>query len=126
MRMNNILLVDDNTDYLHLLSILLESKGFDVTITTSGNNALENLAKSRFGMLITDYNMPGMNGIELSIKVKEQYPDIYIVMITAGIASDLVEAAANAGISQIISKPINITKLLTIIRSSLRMREICK
>jgi len=122
MRINNILLVDDNTSYLHLLSILLESKGFAVTIATNGNSALENLAKSRFGMLITDYNMPGMNGIELSIKVKEQYSDIYIVMITADLVSDLVETAANAGISQIISKPINITKLLTIIRSSLRMR----
>lgn len=46
MRMNNILLVDDNTSYLHLLSILLESKGFAVTIATNGNSALENLAKS--------------------------------------------------------------------------------
>jgi len=122
MKNNNILLVDNDTNHLHLLSILLESKGFVATIASNGNSALEKLAKYRFGMLITDYNMPGMNGIELSIKVKEQYPDIYIVMITADIGSDLVEAAANAGISQIISKPINITKLLTTIRSSLRMR----
>lgn len=120
--MNNILLVDDNTSCLHLLSILLESKGFAVTIATDGNSALENLAKYGFGMLITDYNMPGMNGIELSMKVKEQYHDIHILLITADITSDLVEAAANAGISQIISKPINITKLLPIIRSSIRMR----
>jgi DNA-binding NtrC family response regulator len=122
MRNNNILLVDDDTSCLHLFSILLESKGFAVTIATNGNIALEILAKYGFGMLITDYNMPGMNGIELSIKVKEQYPDIYILMITADITSYLVEAAANAGISQIISKPINISKLLPIIRSSLRMR----
>lgn len=121
--MNKILLVDDNTSYLHLLSTLLESKGFAVTIATNANSALENLTKSGFGMLLTDYNMPGMNGIELSVKVKQQYPDIYILMITADITSDLVEAAANAGISQIISKPINITKLLPIIRSSLRIRQ---
>lgn len=120
MKMNNILLVDDDTSHLNFLSILLESKGFTVTITTNANNVLESLAKSGFGILITDYNMPGMNGIELSIKVKEQYSDICILMITAGITPDLVETAANAGISQIISKPINITKLLTIIRSSLR------
>lgn len=122
MKTNKILLVDDDTIHLHQLSILLESKGFDVTITTNGDSALEIIAETGFGIIITDCNMPGMSGIELSKRVKKHYSDIHIVMITAEIASDLVETAANAGISQIISKPINIAKLLATIRSSFRMR----
>jgi len=121
MRKNNILLVDDNINYLHLISMLLESKGFDVTITENGIKALEILEKNGFGMIITDFNIPYMNDIKLAMKVREQYPDINVVIITNNFSPDLVEMAANAGITRILSKPLNITKLLSIIRASLRL-----
>jgi len=121
MRMNRILLVDDDESYIHLLSIILESKGIEATIATNGHQALGLLGKTPFHMLITDCNMPGMDGIELATKAKALYPEIQIVMITCDLLSDVIEPAAQAGISRILSKPVNVIQLLAIIRSTLRI-----
>jgi len=122
MRRKNILLVDNDMSYLFLLSNILEFKGIEVTKATNGIEAVEMLEKRNFGMMITDFDMPGMNGIELAMKVRELYPDIHIVMITGELSPDVVEAAANSGISQVLSKPVNVMRVLAVIRSILRMR----
>lgn len=121
MGMNRILLVDDDESYIHLLSIILESQGIEATIATNGLQALNLLGKTPYRMLITDCNMPGMDGIELATKTKALYPEIQIVMITCDLLSDVIEPAARAGISRILSKPVNVIQLLAIIRSTLRI-----
>ncbi len=121
MRMNNILIVDDNDNYLDLLSIFLESEGFDVKITANAVKALKILDEARFRMIITDFHMRGMNGIKLAMKVRQQHPDIDIVMITVDCSPDIVETAVNAGVSHILFKPINTTDLLAITRSSVNL-----
>ena len=70
-------------------------------------------------MIITDFNMPEMNGVELATKVKELSLDLRIVLVTGGDLSKIVEAAANAGISEMFSKPIELQGFLAVIRSSL-------
>lgn len=122
MRTKNILLADDNENYLYILSIIFESKGIKTTKATNGIKAVKILEQRNFDMLITDFNMPVMNGIELAMKAKKLHPDIYIIMITGGLSSDVVEMAANAGISQMLSKPVNALHLLATIRSVLRIR----
>lgn len=119
MGMNRILLVDDDESYIHLLSIILESKGIEATVATNGLQALNLLGKTPYRMLVTDCNMPGMDGIELATKAKALYPEIQIVMITCDLLSDIIESAAQAGISRILSKPINVMQLLAIIRTTL-------
>ena len=119
MKTKDILLVDDDIDYLHLLSMLLKSEGFDVSATSDGIKALETLKHNKFKMMITDFNMPEINGVELATKVKEQRSDMRIVLATGGDLSEIAEAAANAGISEMFSKPIEVQRLLTVIRSSL-------
>ncbi len=119
MKTNDILLVDDDIDYLHLLSMLLESEGFDVTTASGGINALKTLKHNRFRMMITDFNMPEINGVELATKVREQRPDMRIVLATGGDLSEIVEAAANAGISEMFSKPVELPRFLAVIRSSM-------
>ena len=119
MKTKDILLVDDDINYLHLLSMLLESEGFDVSTASGGINALETLKHNKFRMMITDLNMPEINGVELATKVKEQRSDMRIVLVTGGNVSKIVEAAANAGISEMFSKPIELQSFLAVIRSSL-------
>ena len=119
MKTKDILLVDDDIDYLHLLSMLLESEGFDVSTAPGGIKALETLKHDKFRMMITDFNMPEINGVELATKVKEQRSDMRIVLVTGADLSKIVEAAANAGISEMFSKPVELQKFLAIIRSSL-------
>lgn len=122
MKRKSIIIVDDDISYLLLLSSIIESKGFEATKATSGIDAIEIIKKSSFSMMITDFNMPGMNGIELAMKAKELYPDIHIVMITGELSPNVFEAAVKSGISQILSKPINVTRLFAVIRSSLRVK----
>jgi DNA-binding NtrC family response regulator len=119
MRNNNILLIDNNINYLHLLSIFLESKGFNVTVTQNGIKAFEILENNGFSIVITCFNMPCMNDMKLAINMREQYPDIQVIIITNDLSPDLVGMAANAGITCILSRSLNITKLLSIIRTSL-------
>jgi two-component system, CitB family, response regulator DctR len=120
MTMNKILLIDDDVSHLKLLRILLENKGFDVKTTPRAINVLEILEKTKFDLIVTDFNMPDMNGIKLAMKVRGKYPDARIIMVTGDFSPDIAETAANAGISHIFSKPVKITKLLATIRSSLK------
>lgn len=119
MKTKDILLVDDDINYLHLLRMLLEIEGFDVSTASDGINALEALKHNKFKMMITDFNMPEINGVELATKVKKQCSDMRIVLATGGNISEIVEAAANAGISELFSKPIELQRFLAVIRSSL-------
>ena len=119
MKTKDILLVDDDITYLKFLSIFLESEGFDVSTASDGINALETLKHDKFRMMITDFNMPEINGVELATKVKEQRSDMRIVLATGGNVSEIAEAATNAGISEMISKPLELQRFLAVIRSSL-------
>jgi DNA-binding NtrC family response regulator len=119
MKARDILVVDDDISNLLLFRLLLEFEGFDVATASDGIKALETLENSDFRMVITDFNMPKMSGLELAVKVREQHPKIHVVLVTANELSDIVEDAADAGISRIFSKPVNMETLVTTIRSSL-------
>ncbi len=81
---------------------------------------MEILGNGDFRMVITDFNMPEMNGLELSVKVRQQHPEIHVVLVTADELSGVIEAAADAGISRIFSKPLDFEAFITTVRSSLQ------
>lgn len=119
MSTRDVLVVDDDTTSLLFFRLLLESEGFDVATVSEGGKALEMLENNDYGMVITDLNMPRMSGLELAVKVREQYPEIDVVLVTAGDPSDISGDATEAGISRIFSKPVNSKTFVTTIRSSL-------
>jgi len=119
----DILLVDDDRGQLHLLGMHLESEGFDVTAVLNGNKALEVLGDTRFRLIITGFNMPGMNGIELAARARKLYSDTDVVLVTAGIFLELIDNALNAGITRIFKKPVNLKRLVASIRFSLSKSE---
>ncbi len=119
IRRNDILVVDDDTCYQKLLSIFLTSQGVAVSTTSGGIEALEILKHSRFKMIITDCNMPGMDGLELAANVREQHPGTPVVMVTGTNKPDVIEAAVKAGISKVISKPIDLRTLMEAVTSCL-------
>lgn len=119
MNKKDILIVDDDACYLHLLSSVLRLKRFDVAVASHGFDALELLGNEGVDLLITDFDMPGMNGLELASCARERYPDMTVFMITASILSDIVEAAISAGISNVFAKPLDIDNLVEAIRAAL-------
>ena len=119
MATKDILLVDDCAVQLRLLSMILESRGFKVSAASDGFKALELLERDQYRVMITDFNMPGMNGIELAARVRNEHPATRVVLVTANAIPVIIQGAASAGISEIFSKLTDIETLLDSIRSAL-------
>jgi two-component system response regulator HydG len=119
IRKSDVLVVDDDICIQNLFKIFLKSEGVDVRTTSGGIEALEILRHHKFRLIITDFNMPDMDGLELATKVREQHPETPVVMITGNTRSDVIEAAVIAGISKVLTKPIDLRTLMEVITSSL-------
>jgi DNA-binding response OmpR family regulator len=78
-----LLIVDDDTNIQRLYKEELEEEGYDVTIAPTGKDALELFQKGTFDIVTLDILMPDIDGISLLRKMKEQRPDIPIIMSTA-------------------------------------------
>jgi CheY-like chemotaxis protein len=77
------MLVDDAPDILTTTGRFLEAAGFDVIRATDGQAALASLASGQaFSLLVTDYAMRGLNGVELTLQAQQEIPDLKTVIIT--------------------------------------------
>jgi CheY-like chemotaxis protein len=77
-----VLLVDDNRDGLLVRKAILEEQGFVITTAVNGEEALEVFAKGKFDLMVTDFKMPKLNGIELIRRVRPLDPALAIVLIS--------------------------------------------
>jgi len=87
------LMVDDNADVLATTGDLLEAEGFDVTRAATGEAALACLGSGQtFCLLVTDYAIPGLNGIDLGCWALERFPALKVLVITGFPAIERVSA----------------------------------
>lgn len=108
----NIVAVDDYQTNLFVLEEMADIIGFKLKIFSSSIDALHYISQNDVDILLTDYMMPFMNGIDLISESKKFNPDIICVMITA--VSDDIElkiSALEAGATDFLTKPINIPEL---------------
>lgn len=90
----NILLVEDNWDHAYLTMKTLTATGrYQVELVSSGSEALYKLAGKKFSLLLSDYNLSGMNGLELIRRVKEAKYEVPTIMVT-GLGSEMVAVEA--------------------------------
>ncbi|WP_026894941.1 sigma-54-dependent transcriptional regulator [Clostridiisalibacter paucivorans] len=88
-----ILIVDDEVEYQEVLKIILEEKGYNVEVASSGKEALKILHKESFNLVLTDLIMDNMNGMELLEEVKKQNLDIEVILVTGyGTIENAVDA----------------------------------
>ncbi len=109
-----ILLVDDFPTMRKILRNLLKEAGFtDIDEAENGIMALERLRGEAFDLVITDWNMPEMTGLELLKKIREDHAlkDIPVLMVTAEATKECVMEAVQAGVSNYIVKPFTATAL---------------
>lgn len=78
-----ILVVDDERDILEAIQTHLEMDGYNVEVTDSAAEALDKIRMNSFHIVLTDINMPGMDGLELLEKIKEIHGETIVIMITA-------------------------------------------
>ena len=117
--MANILVVDDELSMREFLSILLEKEGHHVFTGSDGMRGLEQLAQHDIDLVITDIRMSGMTGLELLQEVKEHYPQIPVLLITAYASPDDAVQAMRNGAFDYITKPFKVDAIKTVINSVL-------
>ncbi len=119
----SILLVDDEKEVVSFEAKMLEHEGYRVTSFTSGTAALKQFRKdpTDFDIVLTDYRMPQMNGIQLSDALLKIRPDIPIVLMTGYSDGASPELMHNGGIRLLLLKPIDIKELSDAIQKVLAM-----
>ena len=108
----SILIVDDEPNYLIILSELLQDEGFDVLTASSGKEGLDICKNSDIDLILTDMQMEGMDGMELLSNVKEFNPGLPVIVITAYADVEKAVKAMQAGAFGYLSKPFANDELL--------------
>ena len=113
--MQRVLIVDDEENTRIGLVKLLAQEGYDAKAVADGFEALEYLKGGRIDLVITDINMPGMNGLVFLRELNQTYPEIKVVMITAygGVGSYL--ESMNLGALEYLHKPVKLKDLRAVL-----------
>jgi CheY-like chemotaxis protein len=100
-----ILVADDEPLMRNLILRILESEGYQVTLASSGTEALEHLRKEKYDILLSDIKMPGLNGIDLLKNVKASFEDMVVIMMTGYGEAYSIKQALMDGADEYITKP---------------------
>ena len=107
-----ILLVDDERDFVEMLSLRLEEEGHRVRPAYSGEEALESLAEAEPDVVILDIRMPGMDGIETLKAIKAKHPVVEIILLTGHGAVETAVEGLKSGAFDYLLKPANFEELI--------------
>lgn len=107
-----ILVVDDEESARSLLDRVLSGAGHQVIPVETGEAGLEVLTRERVDLIITDKNLPGMDGLEVLRKAREQQPHLLGILITGYPTPESEEAAREVGIHAYVEKPFGILDIL--------------
>jgi len=119
-----VLAVDDDGDILRWLGAKLPSKGFDVVCCGTALEALERLATEPPDVVLTDYDMKGMDGIELCDRVVSNWPGLPVVLLTGHGTVAAATAAIRAGAFDFIVKPLQAEPLTFALERAIRNRRL--
>ncbi len=117
---SRLLLVDDDTDLLKLLSIRLKAEGFTVSIASSAEEALQVLRNEVIEVVVTDLRMDGASGLELFEQVRHFYPALPVIMMSAQGTIPEAVAATQKGVFEFLTKPVDKKMLLRSIEAALQ------
>jgi len=119
MKDTRILVVDDDPDILEMTNCFFSRVGFEVHCAGSGEEALCKIPDSGFTLIITDFHMPGMNGLELAAKIKEITPATPVILITGKPSQELIDLAKQAGIKTVLHKPLHPETILNLVNETI-------
>jgi two-component system phosphate regulon response regulator PhoB len=117
-----ILVADDEAHILHVVSMKLRNAGFTVITARDGQEALELAGSEKPDLLITDYHMPGLSGLELCRRLKEEPATSHIpaIMLTARGYNLEASDTEKSGIVRMISKPFSPRLLLEMVNETIQ------
>lgn len=118
----NILLVDDEEAFLKVLSQRLESRGMKVDTSTTGEAAIAKAKAKGFDAIVLDLAMPGVDGMETLKRIKDDNPDLQIIMLTGHASVDKSVEAMKEGAVDFMEKPVDLQQLLRKIEEAKNQR----
>jgi len=104
----SILVVDDNQAMRTVLCALLSMMGFQVTQAADGHEALDLISRKKFGVVFTDFEMPGMDGFTLASNIKSSSPKTSVIMMTGSDRRVVQERMRNGCVDSILFKPFKL------------------
>ena len=119
-----ILIVDDEQMILELTSMVLTSRGFEVRTVDNATDGYEIIERERPALVLLDYMMPRVNGLDALKEIRARFPDTYVIMFTGKGSEEVAVELMKAGASDYILKPFSNAKLVERIESVLRVRAI--
>ena len=120
--MHSILAVDDSASMRQMVSFTLKSAGYNVVEAVDGQDAWEKAGGRSFDLILTDQNMPRMDGISLTRKLREapQFKSTPILILTTESSEQMKQAGRAAGATGWLVKPFDPNRLIEVIQKVLR------
>ncbi|MCK4851602.1 MAG: response regulator [Candidatus Omnitrophica bacterium] len=115
---HRILIVDDNKDFADVFCDILKANDYMVESCYGGAEAIEKMKKGAFNIMFLDIRMPEIDGIQTLKEVMRIQPDTTVIMMTGYSVDELVHKALEERASDIIYKPFEIDKVLSLIQGS--------
>jgi CheY-like chemotaxis protein len=123
---NKVLVADDEIHIIHVVAIKLRNNGYEVIAANNGAEAYDLACREKPDIVVTDYQMPLMTGIELITKLRgdERTKDIPVILLTARSFAVSQEQQESLGVSSCLSKPFSPKELLKTIQDILYQRQL--
>jgi DNA-binding NtrC family response regulator len=121
-----LLLVDDEHDFTSALKRRLDRRGLEVTVADSGEAALTLLVESPMDVVVLDVRMPGMDGLSVLARIKEQWPSVEVVMLTGHASMEVAIRGMELGAFDYLMKPVDFQDLLYKVEDAATRKKLCE
>ena len=113
-----ILIIDDEEVVCSSCERFLEEEGYDVQTVYNGRDGIKLIDENKYDIVITDLKMPGMSGMQILEYVKDNHPDVRVIMITGYSTSANEEESVSRGASDYLPKPFAPSELLAVVKKT--------
>lgn len=117
-----LLLVDDELDLLAVLSEILQACGYAVVSTWEGEEAVRIASLFKPNVVVSDFRLPGMDGVMTIHKVREERPKTRAILVSAYVSYETRQRALQEKVDRILEKPVAVSELLELLRWEDRKR----